>query len=237
MKELFIREKDDRRLRLTVVITVLAAMLFLLVFTGCSPAKVDAVDQTKPLATVSFTVDQSSKYAPSFAVWIVDAQSGETATLYATKKAAENKWSGASERPGALPVWWPVRGQGATDVNTSATPGGKDVSLTLQIPDGFAGKQLKFFVEANVSYDYNDYYKGGLKSGDEGYNDVNGQPSVVWMAEADTSAAPSGTLAPAIIGHGDVLGANTDVEADMSHITTASSILTNLSIQYDFSGK
>ena len=61
MKELFIREKDDRRLRLTVVITVLAAMLFLLIFTGCSPSKPSTADQTKPLATAGFTVDQPGK--------------------------------------------------------------------------------------------------------------------------------------------------------------------------------
>ncbi len=61
MKELFIREKDDRRLRLTVVITVLAAMLFLLIFTGCSPAKVAAADQAKPVATISVTADQPGK--------------------------------------------------------------------------------------------------------------------------------------------------------------------------------
>lgn len=237
MKELFIREKDDRRLRLTVVITVLAAMLFLLIFTGCSPSKPITVDRSKPWVTVSFTVDQTSKYPPSFAIWAVDTQSGDAATLYATKKAAENRWSGASERPGVLPVWWPVRGQGEADVVTSATPGGKDVSLTLQIPDRFAGKALKFYVEANVSYDYNDTCKEGLKSGDVGYSDVNGQPSMVWVADMDTATVLSGTLVPALIGHGDVLGANAAIDIDMSGITTASSILTNIEIQYDFDGQ
>lgn len=237
MKELFIREKDDRKLRLTVTATVLAAMLFLLVFTGCAPARSASVDRAKPWAAVSFTVDQAVKYAPSFAIWVKDADTGETATLYATKKAAADKWTGAAERPGALPVWAPVRKLASADVVTSATPGGKEATLTLQIPDQFAGKKLEFYVEANASFDYNDYYAEGLKSGDEGYNDVNGQPSLVWMAVADTAAAPAGSLQPQLIGHGDVLGANADVDADMGNITTAMSLLSNIRIDYDFDGE
>lgn len=36
MRELFIRESDDKKVKMTAPITLLVALLFLLIFAGCS---------------------------------------------------------------------------------------------------------------------------------------------------------------------------------------------------------
>jgi hypothetical protein len=234
MKELFIVEADTKGVSKHRLIALIAAVVFLLVFTGCAPAKKASTDESKPWARISFNIDKSSKYAPTFAVWVRDEETGEVATLAATQKAVKG-YSGGQARPGALPVWSTARlisGTQDLDAVSSATPSGASATLYIQIPDKFKGKKISICIEVNVSYDYNSFYKQGLKAGDTGYNDVNGQPSVLWKATLDTAANPSGTVKPEIAGHGDVLGAPGDVDADMAQITTAASIFNNIEIEY-----
>lgn len=231
MKELFIREPANRSVQLCNVITLAVAVLFLLVFAGCAAVKPAAVDKSKPWAGVSMAIGKTSKYTPTFAIWVRDDESQDTATLYVTAKAGRGQ---LKQRPGALPVWSGAKASNeALDAVSAATPTTADATLEVQIPDKFKGKKLTFFIEANVSYDYNDFYKEGLKAGDAGYNDVNGQPSVIWSASADTAAAPSGVLTLAPAGHGDVLGATAVIETDMANITTAANILMGVKIEYN----
>lgn len=236
MKELFIVEADTKGFSVHRSIALLAAVVFALVFTGCTFDRKVYVDRTKPWAEINFSIDKSSRYAPTFAVWVKDEETGDASTLAATQKAAKNQYTGGQARPEALPVWSQARktaGEDDTDAISSATPSGSAATLNVQIPEKFKGRKIIFYIEANTSYDYNGYYSQDAKSGDAGYSGVNGQPSVVWKAEADTSANPSGTLKPEIIGHGDVSGASGDVDADMSNVTTAASIFGNIEIQYD----
>ncbi|MEL7603638.1 MAG: hypothetical protein AAGU77_10840, partial [Bacillota bacterium] len=86
------------------------------------------------------------------------------------------------------------------------------------------------YIEANASYDYNDYYAAGLNEGDAGYNDVNGQPSVVWTVEIDPSA-PTGTAAAVFAGAGEVLGADYEVH-EAEHLTTAAGLLTDITVEW-----
>jgi len=233
MKELFIREPGNKVTQMCNVITLAVAALFLLVFAGCSPVKTASVDKSKPWASVTMSIDKNSKYPPTIAIWVRDDASGDAATLYVTAKAGKGQ---LKARPGALPVWSGITAKTANeavDAVTSATPATADAVLTVQVPDKFKGKKLTFFIEANVSYDYNDFYKEGLKAGDTGYNDVNGQPSVIWTAAADTAANPSGVLTLVPAGHGDVLGATANADTDMTHITTAAFMLSGVKIEYD----
>ena len=177
-----------------LLILFAAAVLF-----GCAAPK--NADTSKPYVAVSFTYAANLRYAPSYAVW-VQSEDGVRATLFTTGKAAANSYGG-TERPSALPVWMGLR-EDKVDAVSGATPA-KEAKLTCNIPESLAGKKLKLFIEANASYDYNDYYKEALKTGEQGYNDVNGQPSVVWMAELDPSAV-RGEASPSIIGAGDVFG-------------------------------
>lgn len=203
-----------------ILLPVLLAAVLILV--SCA-APAPSVDASKPTMTVSFVYADGLRYAPSYAIWVQD-EAGNTATLYATGKAAKDSWGG-QPRDNVLPVWKGVR---AADVTSGATPAQK-ADLTVNIPDSFAGKTFTLFIEANASYDYNDYYAEGLKEGDEGYNNVNGQPSAVWTATIDASA--DGSAAPKLTGTGDVLGADHEVH-DAQKLTTAAELLKGIKITW-----
>ena len=175
-----------------IVILLFAAVLL----TACT-AHAPEADLTKPIATVSMSYADGLKYAPSFAVWIED-EAGNTATLFATSKVA----TGLKNRPEALPVWTGIR---EADTASGATPKDK-AALTLNIPNDFAGKPLKIFIEANASYDFNDLYAEGIAEGAEGYSGVNGQPSEIWTANIDTTQPGIASLE--LTSSGDVLGAD-----------------------------
>lgn len=177
-----------------IKITIL--LLTAVLLTACT-AHAPEADLTKPNATVSLSYADGLKYAPSFAVWIED-EAGNTATLFATSKVA----TGLKNRPEALPVWTGIR---EADAASGATPKDK-AALTLNIPDDFAGEPLKIFIEANASYDFNDFYAEGIAEGAEGYSGVNGQPSEIWTANIDT--AQPGIASFELTSSGDVLGAD-----------------------------
>ena len=177
------------------------------------------------------------KMYPTYAVWVEDQKTGEVKTVYITGKAGKGKWIMADERPSSVPVWYGAakgekKGPSAEiDGITSATPSGKMVTHLWQVPDAMAGKALTVYIEGNVSFDYNEFYRKDAPAGDPGYSDVNGQPSLVWKAVVQTGLKPV-ELKPAIAGHGHVLGANHGIDPDLSKITTAKEIFKYLEITY-----
>ena len=171
-----------------------------------------------------------TKY-PQLAVW-VESDTGDHETVFVTQGAGKNKWMFADERPGALPVWLGVRQekQGPDiDAVSGATPSGEDHAITWQIPEKYNGKDLTVFIEANVSFDYNDFYT--REESDPGFSGVNGQPSVVWQVLFTIDDSQK-QLTPGIVGHGHVLGKNNAVDSDMSGITTAAELFNYINITY-----
>ncbi len=171
-----------------------------------------------------------TKY-PQLAVW-VESCTGDHETVFVTQGAGKNKWMFADERPGALPVWAGVRPekQGPDiDAVSGATPSGEVHTIAWQIPEKYNGKDLTVFIEANVSFDYNDSYT--KEENDPGYSGVNGQPSVVWSSLFHVDSKPK-QMIPEMIGHGHVLGKNSTVDSDMSGITTAAELFNYVNITY-----
>ncbi len=204
------------------IAAITALLLTIILLSACAKHAPEA-DLSKPHVAISFTYADGLKYAPSFAVWVED-EAGNTATLFATGKAA----TGLKNRPETLPVWTGVR---EADAASGATPADK-AGLTLNIPDEFAGKKLKIFIEANASYDYNDFYAEGLSEGTEGYNNVNGQPSAIWTADMDTAQSGSATLE--MTAAGDVLGADHDLHGT-DNITVQ--VLTGVKVEWNIASK
>lgn len=202
-----------------IIPIIIILMVAIALMAACAASAPEA-DTTRPHVSVSFDYSEGLSYAPSYAVWIED-EDGNTATLFATAKAAADNWGG-QQRPSVLPIWKGIR---QADVISGATPKGK-AELTLNIPETFMDKKLTLFIEANASFDYNDYYAEDLSEGDEGYNDVNGQPSALWSVDIDTSAE-SGSLSPDLAGTGEVLGADHELHS-AEHLTTAASLLSNI---------
>ena len=213
-------------------------MLICWVLTGCSGVKDQKPDDAPGnylAITLAFNPDYypwllGTKY-PQMAVW-VEADGSAPETVFVTQGAGKDKWMFADRRPGALPVWSGIRPEKEDpeiDAVTGATPGGNSHTIRWKIPNTYKGKILSVFIEANVSFDYNDFYTKDKTS--PGFSDVNGQPSVVWQAEFVADSTPR-QLPPEIAGHGHVLGKDSDIDPDMTHITTAAALFDYIEISY-----
>ena len=115
---------------------------------------------------------------------------------------------------------------------SGATPGGRAL-LQCNIPGRLTGEKLKLYIEANASFDFNDYYRQDIKAGEEGYSDVNGQPSMLWMAELDPSQV-IGETAFHLVGAGEVMGDDHAVHDDLGHVSTGKELLWDIIVKYDF---
>ena len=171
------------------------------------------------------------KKYPQIAVWI-KSETGDEQTLFVTQGAGKNDWYFADERPGSLPVWFGVKSKEEKlnlDAVSGATPGGDSHVIYWPVPESYHNKNVTVFLEANVSFDYNEFY---TKEKDKpGFSDVNGQPSILWQVSFKIDGAPKG-VTPEVIGHGHVLGENSNIDPDMSKITTALELFNYIHITY-----
>lgn len=162
---------------------------------------------------------------PLIAIWVEDEQGNLIKTLYVSSKLFN------INRPAALPVW-AHKTNAASENNqfvdgvSSASHKGNQVIFVEQVPL----ENAKVCIELNRSYDYNDYYKSGLKPGDIGYNaDFSGQPSLIYQAAIPEEAGVS-ELNFNLIGHGSEDGSNGDITTNLEHITTGRSLMSKISL-------
>lgn len=185
------------------------------------------------------------KITPTMAFWIEDTDGKFIKTIYVTQKAAKAKWIGGKnvQRPFALPVWsyargietapgvyMPTKEKPLLDALSGASPK-KEFSKIISAKDLEAGKYV-IKAEINNSYDYNDTYKKGIKKGEPYYNDVNGQPGVVYAAEiiiGDDDATKTAVLKP--IGTSSVTGTSGVIESNLDKITTATKIFSEIEVE------
>ncbi len=168
---------------------------------------------------------------PQMTIW-VESKDTPPKTVFVTEGAGQKKWLFADERPGALPVWGGTRSQEKNiqiDAVSGATPVGDTHTISWQVPDIYLGKNITIFIEANVSFDYNEYYTKDENT--PGYSSVNGQPSILYQARCQIDKE-SKDIVPDIIGHGNVLGTDNNIDPDMSHITTARGLFNYVKIHY-----
>lgn len=209
------------------------------VLTCSSKSSMGHVDVTKPYCTFSLSFNTKSypwlmgKKYPQIALWVKDEKSGKSQTIFVTGKAAKNKWFGAEVRPSSLPVWYGFNKnlKKFLDATTGATPSGKVFTIKWQIPKNLESKKVTIYMEANVSFDYNEYYKKGLKADNPAFSDVNGQPSIIWKADL-TFNNQKQSVHPEIAGHGHVLGKDHSIKKDLSKITTAKNLFNYVNCKY-----
>lgn len=220
-----------------------------LIFIGCAaaPEATDRpqIDEEQPYVEFKLTYNYDvykkpsiflPKSQPTFAIWLQEKDSGAVQTIYVTGKAAENKWVLAENRPESVPVWYGVRqkelteGELQIDAITGATPSGETAVIQWQVPERLFNKQVNLFIEANSSYDYNDYYSD--QKGSDGYSGANGQPSLIWKAELDFSANGGEEINPEVIGHGNLWGKDHKIYPDLAHITTARDTFAYIGIRF-----
>ena len=215
-------------MNLKKISVLLIAMLFILA--ACGPAP--QFDPSQPHLQLTLSINKTGlHYPPSCAVWLKDPQNRSTLSLFATKKAAA--WAyGKNDRPSALPVWYGIAAKtDDIDAVTQPTPA-RDATIMLPLPADIVGKTVEVYVELNASFDYNDYYQKDLKSGEPGYSDVNGQPSLIYKAILDTSAASAEAVVFELVASGDVLGANHNLQTGLDKVTTAKQMVKELAVTY-----
>jgi len=178
------------------------------------------------------------KKYPQMAVWIKEKKTGYTKTIFVTKSAAEKKWFGSKERPSSIPVWYGINNKNKIKVDaiSGATPSGSSYEIKWQIPKKLIGKTIDIYIEANVSFDYNSFYKKKAKKGTASYSGVNGQPSLIWMTSLNMEKT-SVSAKPEIIGHGHIMGKSHKIQKDLSQITTAKNLFNYIKIIYSKGSK
>lgn len=175
------------------------------------------------------------KSRPSFGIWVKDRGNGHTTPVFVTRKAGLDKWTFASKRPEAIPVWYGIRdrvgdSQGLDiDAVSAATPKGETATIYWEIPPEFQERSLEIYIEANNSFDFNTHYT--KEKGAPQYSAANGQPSLVWHAVVDSAATSQPTVTPQLLGHGELFGKTGKIYSDLDKITTAAHTFKDIQIE------
>jgi len=175
------------------------------------------------------------KKPPQFAIWIEDAAGGQIRTVYVTEKTGAGSWGGKTIRPISLPYWvsrWnketgssgdPTTENPAADAVTGATPK-QDFSCRAEVP---ASTKWNYFIEVNVSGDYNDSFPAKTKDGKRDRNG-NGQPSIIYNGLI--TAIPGRRSEPELIGRTDQFESVSSIIPDLDGITDAKDIFSKIDV-------
>ena len=226
-----------------------AILILMLMISSCATSQVDqktsTIDPSRPHIVITlvynFDVYQKPSFFlpksyPTYAIWLEEKSMGRVMTVYVTGKAGKDEWIMADSRPESVPVWYGIKSeekatsQSTVDAVTGATPAGEAAEIVWQVPESLVDKKIDVYIEANSSFDYNDYYNK-QKNG-PGYSGSNGQPSLIWHVLLDLSENTPDAVSPEIIGHGHVLGSDHRIDPDVSKITTARATFQYIGITY-----
>ncbi len=112
------------------------------------------------------------KKPPQFAVWIESPDASLVRTVWVTQKTGKGSWGGKTTRPVSLPYWvgrWnvetgsrgdPTPENPVIDAVTGATPK-EQLRASIEVR---ANSELVYFVEVNVSGDYNEAFDKDSKN-------------------------------------------------------------------------
>lgn len=200
---------------------------------------------------VSFRKGKAHNH-PTFAIWLEDMDGKYIQTLFVTRAIgqgiftygdkSDGNWKpGEVRRPAALPYWGHKRGIKASDglyipspenpvpdAYSGATPSG---NFKLQTrPDLKMAGKFKLMMEINQTWDWNEFWTNNLYPGDLNYK-TSCQPSLIYSAEIDFSNPASGSYTLTPIGHGHYSGKDGSLNTDLSTITTALTIASEISVR------
>lgn len=217
---------------------------------GCWRSKKSRIEKAEPVV-VSFSlmlddaVYSRTRYKkpPQFAIWMkkteVDAETDEEIetikTVWVTEKTGRGSWGGTTTRPMSLPVWvsqWnketrttgdPNPDNPAVDSVTGATPKG---SFTIEV-DMPGGGQWEYYIEVNVSGDFNETFAAETNDGKKDVNG-NGQPSIIYAGTITLEGGQRST--PELIGRTEQFTVVTVPVDNMDGITTAAKLMGRIEV-------
>jgi len=175
------------------------------------------------------------KKPPQFAIWIEDAAGEQIRTVWVTEKTGAGSWGRKTIRPVSLPYWvsrWnketgntgdPTLDNPAADAVTGATPK-QDFTCRATVP---AASKWNYFIEVNVSGDYNGSFAAVSKDGKRDRNG-NGQPSIVYKGQI--TALSGQHSEPKLIGRTDQFERVGGVIADLDGISDAKDLFSKIEI-------
>jgi hypothetical protein len=175
---------------------------------------------------------------PQVAIWLEQKEqkgTGKIKTVFVTHRTAKGEWVGKVGCPVSLPYWVSrynieTGAKGAPTFKTplpdgvsGATPK-KELKVTAQVPKG---GEWYYFIEVNVSGDYNRYFPSMT---DDGVPDSqgNGQPSLIYKGEIKATLGQ--TSIPKLIGRTLQMDATSKIITDLTSITTARNLFLKLQV-------
>ncbi len=204
-----------------------------------SVPRAEAGDSSWVRLNFSLTVDKNtylySDYGepPQLAIWLEYPDGKFYKTVFVTHRVGANDWVGKVDCPVALPIWesWQFGKKRRPDETqkiravTGATPKGGIFRPDIQVPPG---SRWRYFVEVNVSGDFNDAFPYGSKEGAP--DDVgNGQPSLVYSGEI--VAEPGQKNSPKLLGFTDQFSPVDTLRTNFKKITTAKKLLSKIVVE------
>jgi len=198
---------------------------------------------------IHFTKGEEHNH-PLMAVWVEDMQGNFVQTLFVAESigkgvfdhgdASSGKWMpGEIRRPAALPVWSHRRGIKAKDGLYLPTP-------ENPVPDAYTGPtppadfiietrledpdltQFLVFFEINQTWDWNEFWTNNKYPDNEEYK-TSCQPALVYKAVVNTDSDQN-EYRMRIVGHSHYAGENGELFEDVSTITTARQISSEIKI-------
>lgn len=171
--------------------------------------------------------------SPTFAIWLEKPETGETHTIYATRRAADGDWEGKAEVPVALPKWFSTRKSvsnieaesGNVDGYSGATPKPGYFTKSVQIAPG---SKWNCWIEVNLSGDFNENYSESKNSENEADKYLSGQPALLYRAEIIGNIG--NTVVPVIVGMTMVSSDTGKIVRPVEGITTAAKIFDEISL-------
>jgi hypothetical protein len=182
------------------------------------------------------------KVIPQIAIWAEDKYGNFLKTIYVTDRSAKSNWLGGANisRPSSLPVWshkrgvkdkngiyMPTKNSPLPDSETGATPKDSFVREFI-VPEDYKADEIIIKLEVNKSFDYNNVYSKDLKKDDIYYNDVNGQPSLIYMVKLKLANNSKNKME--LVGCGNPMGSDGIINEDLKFITDARQILDSVEV-------
>ena len=187
---------------------------------------------------------------PTFAIWLEDSSGQYLQTLFVTAALGQGiyqhgvksggTWKpGEVRRPSALPYWahkWSIKNEYGSyeptprnkvpDAYSGATPAGS-FRLNTRSNNALIG-QVKIFMEINQPWDWNEYWTNALYPNDFDYQ-ASCQPAVVYSAMVDMGN-PGTIIEMKPVGHSHYSGNTGELYPDLSSITTALNIASQITV-------
>lgn len=175
--------------------------------------------------------------SPTFAIWLEDPESGETYTVFATRRVATGDWEGKKDVPMALPVWSEAnqaerlresgKAQAVHDdiISTGATPLPGYFRSRVRVKPG---SSWICWIEMNLAGDFNEsypQYDPETRIEDEF---STGQPAILYRAEIEV--LEDKLVVPELQGMCLVNEANRAMVEPLKGLTTASAVFDEISV-------